>query len=61
MERLTGRRMRLLEVIDFADMLCRVRELEGDALAMAAGRKAAAFDHRHLMLHVGVRRIVALV
>ena len=34
MERLPGRRMRLLEVIDLADMLGSVRGLEGDALAM---------------------------
>jgi hypothetical protein len=34
--------MRLLEVIDLADMLGGVRELEADALAVPAGRKAPA-------------------
>ena len=45
MERFPGWRMRLLKVIDFVDMLGRVRELETDALAMPAGRKAPALDH----------------
>jgi hypothetical protein len=34
--------MRLLEVIDLADMPGRMGELEADALAMPAGRKPAA-------------------
>lgn len=41
-EGLPGLRMRLLEVIDLADMLGRVGQLEADALAMPAGREAAA-------------------
>ena len=42
MRRLPGRRMRLLEVIDLADMPGCVGELETDALAMPAGRKPPA-------------------
>jgi hypothetical protein len=34
--------MRLLKVVDLADMLRRMRELKGDALATPAGRKAPA-------------------
>jgi hypothetical protein len=56
--RLSGRRMRLLEMVDLADMLRRMGELEGYSLAMPAGRKAAASDNRDLMRHVGVHRIV---
>src|ERR1700758_861225 len=55
---LAGRRMRLLEVIDFADMPRGMSQLESDALAMPAGREAPAFDHGDLMRHVGVRRIM---
>jgi hypothetical protein len=36
--------MRLLEVIDLADMPGRMGELEADALAMPAGRKPAVKD-----------------
>jgi hypothetical protein len=50
--------MRLLELIDFADMLGRMRELEGDTLAMPAGWKAPALDHGDLVRHVGVLRVV---
>ena len=50
--------MRLLEVIDLTDMLGRMAELRADALAMPAGRKAPALDHRHLVRHVGMRGIV---
>ena len=50
--------MRLLEMIDFADMLGGMGELEADALAMAARRKAAALDHGDLVRHVGMRRIM---
>ncbi|MBV8737743.1 MAG: hypothetical protein JO007_10890 [Alphaproteobacteria bacterium] len=57
-EGLPGRRMRLLEVIDFADMLGRMGELEADALAVPAGRKPAPFDDRHFVRHVGMRGIV---
>src|SRR5262245_36228994 len=39
-------------------MLRRMAELEADALAMPAGRKSPALDHRHLVRHVGVRRIM---
>jgi hypothetical protein len=31
----------------------RVGELEGDALAIPAGGKTPALDHRHLVRHVG--------
>lgn len=55
---LLRRRMRLLEMIDLADMLRRVAELETDALAMRASWKAPAFEYGHLVRHVGVRRIV---
>ena len=51
--------MRLLEVIDLPDVPGRVRELEGDAPAMPAGREAPALDHRHLVRHVGMRRIMS--
>ena len=50
--------MRLLEVIDLADMPGRMGELEADALAMRAGRKPAALDHRDFVRHVGMRGIV---
>jgi len=50
--------MRLIEMIDLADMLGCMGELEADALAMPAGGKAPALDHGDLMRHVGVRRIV---
>ena len=50
--------MRLLEMIDLADMPGRMGELEADALAMPAGRKPAALDHRDLVRHVRMRRIV---
>jgi hypothetical protein len=42
--RLSGRGMRLFEMVDLADMLRRMGELEGHSLAMAAGRKAATSD-----------------
>src|SRR5690349_5025711 len=50
--------MRLLEMIDLADMPGGVRELEPDALAMPAGRKAPALDHRHFVRHVRMRGIM---
>jgi hypothetical protein len=50
--------MRLFEMVDLADMLARMGELEADALAMPAGWKAPALDHRDLVRHVGMRRIV---
>jgi hypothetical protein len=40
--KLRRRRMRLVEMIDLADMPGRMGELEADALAMPAGRKATA-------------------
>jgi hypothetical protein len=58
MERLPGRRMRLLEMVDLADMLRRMGKLETDALAVPAGRETPAFNHGDLVGHVGVRRIV---
>ena len=33
-------------------------ELKADALAMPAGRKTPALDHRHLVRHVGVSQIM---
>src|SRR5260370_25546594 len=50
--------MRLLEMVDLADMLRRMGELEADPLAMPAGRKPAALDHRDLVRHVGMRGIM---
>jgi hypothetical protein len=54
--RLSGRRMLFLEMVDLADMLRRMGELEGYSLAMPAGRKAATSDNRDLMQYVGVHR-----
>src|SRR5207248_10239404 len=51
--------MRLFEMIDLADMPGRMSELEADALAMAAGRKASALYHGDLVRHVGVCRIMS--
>jgi len=45
-------------MINLADMPSGMGELEPDALAMPAGRKAPALDHRHLVRHVGMRGIV---
>ena len=50
--------MCLFEMVDFADMFGGMGELEADALAMPAGWKAPAFDHRDLVRHVGMERIV---
>jgi hypothetical protein len=50
--------MRLFEMVDLANMLGRMGELKADALTMPAGRKATALDHRDLVRHVGVRRIM---
>ena len=50
--------MCLLKVVDLTDMLGCMGELERDALAMPARRKPPALDYRHLVRHVGVRRIV---
>jgi hypothetical protein len=52
--RLLSRRMRLLEMVDLADMLGRMGGLEADALAMPAGWKAPALDYGHLVRHVGM-------
>jgi hypothetical protein len=54
----TRQRMRLFEMIDLADMSGGMGELEPDTLAMPAGRKAPALDHRHLVRHVHMRGIV---
>jgi hypothetical protein len=51
--------MRLFEMIDLADMPGGMRELEPDALAVPAGRKAPALDHRHPVRHVRMRGIVS--
>jgi hypothetical protein len=48
--RLLRRRVRLLEMIDLADMLGGMRELEAEPLAMPAGRKAAAVDEQRSTL-----------
>jgi hypothetical protein len=50
--------MRLLDVVDLANMPGRMAELEADALAMLAARKAPALDEGHFVRHVGVRRIM---
>src|SRR5437016_3150648 len=57
-KKLLRRRMRLLEMVDLADMLRCMGELKADALAMSAGRKAPALDHRDLVRHVGMRGIM---
>ena len=41
--------MRLLEVVDLADMLGGMGELEADALAMPACREPPAVNHRNLV------------
>jgi hypothetical protein len=56
--RLSGRGMRLLEMVDLRDMLGRMGELEGYSLAMPAGRKAATSDNRDLMAAPGLLRSV---
>ena len=56
-----GEAIVLLRRNDLADMLCRMRELEADALAMPAGRKAPALDDGHFVRHIGVRRIMRVV
>jgi|SRR5215831_10309039 len=53
--------MRLRELVDLADMPGGMRELEADALAVPAGRKAPALDRRHLVRHAGMRRVVVMV
>jgi hypothetical protein len=45
-------------MVDLSDMLGRMGELEADALAMPAGWKPPTFDHRDLVRHVGMERIV---
>src|SRR5947209_15629901 len=49
----------LPKVGNFVDMLCRVHQFEADALAVTTGRKAPAFDDRHLVRHVLMLRIVS--
>jgi len=46
--------MRLLEMVDLADVFGCMGELKTDAVAMTAGRKTPALDHGDLMPHVGV-------
>src|SRR5215510_9165403 len=50
--------MRLVEIVDLADMPGWMSELEGHALAMPAGRKTPALDHCNLVRHVGMPRIM---
>jgi hypothetical protein len=45
-------------MVDLADMPGRMGDLERDALAMPAGREAPTLDHRHLVRHSGMRRIM---
>ena len=49
----------IVQLIDLADVLRGVHQLEGDPLAMATCREAAAFNNRDLVRHVRVMRIVA--
>jgi len=42
----------------FGNMLGRMNQLEGDPLAMAAGREPSSFYNRDLVWHVGVNRIM---
>ena len=51
---LPDRRMRLLEMVNLADM----GDFKRDALAMPAGRETQTLDHRHLVRHSGMARIV---
>jgi hypothetical protein len=55
---LPDRRTRLLEMVNLADMLGRMGDFERDAFAMPAGREAPTLDHRHLVRHSGMARIV---
>jgi hypothetical protein len=51
--------MRLLdEMVDLADMLRRIGEFEGGALAVAAGRKPPAVDDGNVVRHVGMEWIM---
>jgi hypothetical protein len=43
-----------MQLIDLADVFGGVRQLEADALAVTASRKAAALDDHHLVRHVGM-------
>jgi len=47
-----------VKVIDLADVLGSVHQLEADALAVTAGGKAPALNDRHLALHVGMLAVV---
>src|SRR3954471_23505657 len=47
-----------MQMLDLADVLRRVHQLEADPFAMTACREAPALDDRDLMRHVGVLRIV---
>jgi hypothetical protein len=57
-ERLSGSGMRLLELVDLADVPGGMSKLEADALAMPAGRKTPALDRRYLVRHVRMHGIV---
>jgi hypothetical protein len=46
-------------MVDFANMLCGVNQLEADALAMAARREKPVLDDRDLVRHVGVLGVVS--
>ena len=55
---LLGRRMRLFKMIDLGEMLRGMAELETYPLVMPTVRKPSAFDHGHVVRHVGMYRIL---
>src|SRR3954470_3461259 len=46
-------------MVDLADVLRGVYQLEADPLAVPAGREPPALDHSDLVRHVGVLRVVS--
>jgi hypothetical protein len=53
--------MRLFEMVDLADMLGRMAELEANPFAMPTARKTPAPEYGDVVRHVGVRRIRVIV
>jgi len=52
--------LRLVQVIDFANVLGGVHQLEADALAMTASREPPALNDRHLVRHVGMLGVMVI-
>jgi len=44
----------IVQVINLADVLGSMHQLEADALAVTTGREPPALDDRHLVRHVGM-------